>query len=179
MSFSTRTIGWMISSCGLLVTHDAGASWSIVVTPRQPTELPVFFDATHGLAPAAEGLLVTSDGGASWSLRQWPAYAVIDFINAREGWAVAMGDSLFQCSLSNLAPCSGNFLLYRTADGGKTWVRGNFTSLAMPAPKWWPPSYLHFVDARNGFADPGESGLFKTTDAGRTWTRVEATVEAP
>jgi photosystem II stability/assembly factor-like uncharacterized protein len=187
MSFSSLTTGWMFATCGLLGTRDGGVTWVKSATPLVPRETPVFFDQRHGLIFADGGVLATSDGGTTWSVRALPSgLGPIEFINPSEGWAVAVGDKPFQCSLNDLRPCSHNFRLYHTSDGGKTWVPGNFTSLVMPAPKFWPPAYLHFVDSNIGFIDPGGdpadtahelSGLFKTTDGGSTWTRVDGTVQ--
>ncbi|HEV2014015.1 MAG TPA: hypothetical protein VGR77_09070 [Candidatus Dormibacteraeota bacterium] len=182
MSFSSPTTGWIVATCGLLVTHDGGVTWGKSVTPLRPNQAPVFFDVRHGLVGADSGLLVTSDGGVNWSVRQLPAgAAAVDFINPGEGWAVGSGDTNVQCPEHNPVDCNGNFRLYHTADGGKTWAPGNSTSLALRAPKYWPPSYLYFVDSKNGFLDPGEPtpGFFRTTDGGRTWTRVDGTVQGP
>jgi photosystem II stability/assembly factor-like uncharacterized protein len=184
MSFSSPTTGWMVTTCGkasplqLLATFDGGLSWSKSATPLAPNEAPVFLDQRHGLIFGDGGLLVTSDGGASWSIRSIPpASGPIDFINPSQGWAIGTGDTSLQCSSSDLVPCNGNFRFYHTDDGGKTWVPGSTTSLAVPSTKWWPPSYLHFVDSKNGFLDPGDVGFFKTSDGGRTWTAVNGTVE--
>ena len=184
MSLSSPTTGWMVTSCGLLVTHDGGNTWDKSVTPLVPDEAPVFFDQRHGLMFAGGGLLVTSDGGTTWSARAMPYGAQpFDFINPSEGWAMGTGDDNFQCNLPELSRCNHNFRLYHTSDGGRTWVTGNFTSLGILNGKFWPPSYLHFVDSNNGFAatgeDPREAGLFRTTDAGRTWTVVVGTVQGP
>lgn len=183
MSFSSPTTGWIVSTCGLLVTHDGGLTWSKSITPLAPREAPVFFDPSHGLIFADGGLLVTSDGGSSWSVRATlPAntYAV-EFTSPSEGWAAAAKPSAIQCGVQNLDDCNGNFQLYRTSDGGKTWVPGSTTSFMLPAPKYWPPAYLHFVDSKVGFLDPGGpvEGLFKTADGGRTWTAVNGTVQRP
>jgi photosystem II stability/assembly factor-like uncharacterized protein len=176
MSFSSATTGWIVATCGLLVTHDSGFTWARAITPLTPIEAPFFFDDRYGMILADGGLMLTSDGGASWSVRALPGRASsVDFINSSEGWAVAQD-------------VDANFRLYYTHDSGRTWVRGSSTSLMMPAPKYWPPSYLHFVDSRTGFLDPGGdpantsvelSGLFKTTDGGRTWTKVDGTVQGP
>lgn len=185
MSFSSPATGWMLTTCGLLVTHDGGATWGKSATPLVPNEAPIFFDALHGVVLAQDArLLVTSDGGSNWSVRPLPGGAIdVDFINPGQGWAMGIGDNSFQCNLPDLGGCNRNFRLYHTSDGGKTWVPGNFTSLGMPGTKFWPPAYFHFVDPDNGFAstgeDPRENGLFRTTDAGRTWTMVDATVEGP
>jgi photosystem II stability/assembly factor-like uncharacterized protein len=183
MSLSSPSTGWMLTSCGLQATHDGGLTWRSSTTPLPVVEAPVFFDQQHGVVFAeGGGLLVTSNGGASWSVRappgsSWP----IDLINANEGWAIDLGPSPLQCDSANLAACSNNFQLYRTSDGGKTWVKGSTTSLLLPAPKYWPPAYLHFVDSKTGFLDPGGpiEGFFRTSDGGRTWRAVNGTIQGP
>ena len=195
MSFSSPTTGWMVATCGranplqMLITHDGGLTWDKSATPLAPNENPLFFDQRHGLIFGDGGLLVTSDGGSTWSVRSLPASASpVDFLDPSEGWAVAVGANPFQCSLPDLGACDGNFRLYHTSNGGATWVPGSTTSLMMPAPKFWPPAYLHFVNSTVGFLDPGGdpndaahefSGLFRTTDGGHSWTRVNGTVQGP
>jgi photosystem II stability/assembly factor-like uncharacterized protein len=184
VSFSSPTTGWILTTCGLLVTHDGGLAWAKSVTPLVPKEVPVFFDPRHGLIFVDGGLLVTSDGGGSWSVRAAPVgVQPIDFSTLSDGWAMGNGDDNLQCNLPDLGACSRNYRLYQTSDGGRTWTPGNFTSLGMLGLKFWPPLYLHFVDPKTGFAatgeDPREAGLFRTTDAGRTWTLVDGTVEGP
>jgi photosystem II stability/assembly factor-like uncharacterized protein len=190
MSFSSATVGWMMATCPgpdhlrLLVTRDAGATWGLQSLPVPATSLPIFFDQRRGLTAVDGGIEVTSDGGASWSVRPFPPSAfAIDFTSPSEGWAMGPGanPSPVQCSVANLDACNGNFQLFRTTDGGQTWVPGATTSLLLPAPKYWPPAYLHFVDSETGFLDPGGpvDGLFKTTDGGRTWTAVNGTIQGP
>ena len=179
----------MLATCGgayplhLLVTHDGGVNWGKAVTPLVPNEVPVFFDDKHGITSVDGSLLVTSDGGNTWSVRSTPSAYGVDFINPSEAWAAGMAaiPSPVQCSLQNLDACNSNFQLYRTSDGGKTWVPGATTSFLLPAPKYWPPAYLHFVDSKTGFLDPGGpvEGFFRTTDGGRTWIAVNGQVQGP
>jgi len=187
MTFASPSTGWMVTTCGLLTTHDGGLTWANTPTPLTPTEAPVFFDKTHGLVFVGAGaMMVTSDGGATWSVRVVPASTYgVDFSSPSQGWAVGLGanPSSIECPQpgSKRDACHGNFQVYRTSDGGKNWVAGSTTSLLMPAPKYWPPAYLHFVDAKTGFLDPGGplQGVFKTTDGGSTWTAVSGTVHGP
>ncbi len=73
--------------------------------------------------------------------------------------------------------------LYRTDDGGLTWVSvaTNVLWLSQKA-RVGPIETIDFVDQNNGFAVRkkylalDDSQLLKTTDGGRTWTVV---VEAP
>jgi photosystem II stability/assembly factor-like uncharacterized protein len=61
------------------------------------------------------------------------------------------------------------FLLSRSADGGKIWVRKFFEGGGAP----W--NYLAYSSAMVGWAEfgtPPISGLLKTTNAGRTWFKV-------
>jgi BNR/Asp-box repeat len=191
-SFSSPLDGWMLASCerspypaNLLVTHDAGASWSRVTTPLAPEEAPLFFDSRHGVAKATGGLIVTSDVGVTWMARTSPGSYGVDFINKNDGWAIGAGDNAaaIQCRQPNDKACDGNFRLYYTHDGGVTWTPGARTSLTMMAPKWWPPAYLHFVDSKTGFVqvgeDPLERDIYVTHEGGQTWTKVNAMIQGP
>ena len=123
-------------------------------------------------------LLVTSDGGSTWVVRSLPGDPFTDdFADANHGWEIAGSAADFD-AVPGVA-----LHLYRTDDGGLTWV-------SVPTNVVWrsrearvgPIDILDFVDQNNGFAirerymASGHSQLLRTTDGGRTWTVV---VEAP
>ena len=202
ITFSSLTTGW-ISGENLMVTHDGGVTWHVQLLPvtlsiGSYVSWPTFFDPQHGIAffapqydPAyccssAAGprqLLVTSDGGSTWVARYMPGEApfpvVLDFVDANHGWLVAGSVTDF------LAVPGVPLPLYRTDDGGLTWV-------PVPTNVLWVSrdarmgalDFLDFVDRNNGFAVRQKNGgggapyaqWLKTTDGGRTWTVV---VEAP
>jgi photosystem II stability/assembly factor-like uncharacterized protein len=148
---------------------------------------PVFFDPLHGLLPVwsgqgsriAQKLLVTADGGATWSVRSLPGQVQleIDFTDANHLWAVASSSE----QLSNhLDPMGGaaSFIgpsvglpLYRTGDGGVTWVPVR-TSLSLQSQQYGQFWRVQFLDQSNGFAVYGGTPPLKTTDGGHTWSVV-------
>jgi len=204
ITFTSLTTGW-ISGGNLMVTHDGGVTWHVQPLPvtlstESWVSRPTFFDPQHGVAlfdptagcssncpPAVQDpvrLLVTSDGGSTWVAHSMPGEApwqvAVDFVDADHGWAIAGTAADWSAVPSVHLP------LYRTDDGGLTWVR-------VPTNVLWRYSeesggtidILDFVDQNNGFAvrRKGEVKVandytqwLKTTDGGRTWTVV---VEAP
>ncbi len=195
--FSSLTTGWIAGTGGtLLVTHDGGVTWQIQPLPVTPTAVSTinlqFFDAQHGIAtwssssessltaPPVE-LLVTSDGGTTWDVRpipgEFPLQLGGNFVDANHGWVIAGTAADFNAVPAVSLP------LYRTDDGGLTWVRVPTNVIwRSRADRVGPIDIVRFVDQNNGFAvrekdqANGYVQWLKTTDGGRTWTVV---VEAP
>ncbi|HVS05774.1 MAG TPA: YCF48-related protein [Candidatus Dormibacteraeota bacterium] len=162
-----RSHGWAITTTQILSTSDGGLHW----TNRTPLGFSTssirgafFLDNTHAwLAAAANGSLVlyrTADGGMSWTTsrlaplntayteRSAPAY--VDFADSQHGWVVMVCATA--CPFAEL---------YRTTDGGVTWVKlsipeGNPIRFASPSDGW---TYTG--------SDHGQ--LYVTHDAGASW----------
>jgi photosystem II stability/assembly factor-like uncharacterized protein len=180
IDFVDKDSGWAITD-GIMKTVDGGSTWSQVsariTNPDSPTEADGsqlryaqqidFVDQQTGWL-AATGLYRTADGGGSWTRVVVPcakspdkgiAYSGrISFVDTHTGWMAC-------------APNYGsveNSSLYKTSDGGETWV-------ALPPPEFVARA-ISFLDERSGWAGATE-GLFATSDGGVTWEL--ATSSAP
>ncbi len=131
--------------------------------------------ASTGWALTSQRLARTTDGGTSWTditpvgvtTRQLIG---VRFVDETHGWAVVPGVQ------SNIPPGQTPLLVYRTADGGSTWI---------PAPLGTTTyggagsASVFFVDLMHGWVvvplesssqfNPGD--LFATSDGGLTWTK--------
>ena len=194
--FTSLTTGW-ISGGNLMVTHDGGVTWHVQPLPVTLSTgsyvgSPTFFDPQRGITwfdpqptgpsccprerPDPVRLLVTSDGGSTWVARSLPGEAplqlALNFVDANHGWAI--GGTVAEWDAVPSVPLP----LYRTNDGGLTWVHVP-TNVLWRYPKASAIDMLDFVDQNTGFAvrRRGEvpndyTQLLKTTDGGRTWTVV-------
>ena len=193
ITFSSLTTGWM-SGEKLMVTHDGGGTWHVQPLPvtldaSGGMTPPRFFDPQHGQIFAWASLespvvlLVTSDGGSTWVAHSMPGEAplqvAVDFVDANHGWLIAGTTAEWVAVPAVPLP------LYRTDDGGLTWVRVPTNVLwRYPEASGGTIDILDFVDRNNGFAvrrnlnNYGTQWL-KTTDGGRTWTVVVAAPKTP
>lgn len=199
VSFASTSTGWITTLApqarpSLLVTHDGGVTWKLQTLPPTTANMgcpcyvdtPIFSDQDHGMlmlwsvaSPLAGHLLMTSDGGSTWTTHSLPDEAVwqtVGFYDAKHGWVIAGSAAVF-AALGNRTSSSKALPLplYRTDDGGKTWVRVQ-TDLKLQS-KDGSLMGLIFLDESQGFATwsfssgQGFAGyeLLKTTDGGRTW----------
>jgi photosystem II stability/assembly factor-like uncharacterized protein len=202
MAFASPSTGWITTIAlqarpSLLVTHDGGVTWKLQTLLPTTTDMgcpcyvdtPIFSDQDHGILMLwrtpnvmVGHLLVTSDGGSTWTTRSLPDEAVwqtVGFYDANHGWVIAGPATVFgalvnQTSSSQELPAP----LYRTDDGGKTWVRVQ-TNLTLQSTEG-SLTRLIFVDQGHGFATwsfssgRGFTGFqfLKTSDGGRTWSVV-------
>jgi len=205
VSFASPTAGSITSlnavitdsGMSLLSTHDGGVTWTRVSVPLSASQAqcpcfvdrPVFLDAAHGFlvvwsaagpigVPIIGHLFVSADAGNTWSARALPGDAESDigFSDPLHGWAIAAS----VVDISSLDFAAGPELplpLYRTDDGGMTWVRvSNALKLRSGNGEI---RHISFLDQDVGFVfsvQTGKPQLLKTVDGGRTWTPAGGTL---
>jgi photosystem II stability/assembly factor-like uncharacterized protein len=136
---------------------DTPALWSVaVVGPSLAWAGAVC--ATDAPPGCQSALLASRDGGKTWSTISSEAFAILDFVDANDGWG------------------AGALGLSHTTDGGQTWSG----SPKQPCPAVTRQLVgVSFVDAKRGWvACSGDStgteqlrkAVVGTTDGGRTWT---------
>ena len=102
--------------------------------------------ATGGIFNSGE-LYKTTDGGENWSSISTASNMIdkIFFITQNIGWGLKL---------------SGTFSgIYKSVDGGNTWLLKNST----------PASSLYFKDINHGWVVGLEGSILKSTDEGETW----------
>jgi photosystem II stability/assembly factor-like uncharacterized protein len=107
-------------------------------------------------------LFTTTDQGDSWRSSAFPVtwesgtQPILDI-------ASLDSDRFWVAALDRSSPSGSAIVVYRTADGGKTWTRSSD-----PLGCQGPAVRLAMTDPSTGYLDCGGS-IFRTDDSGRTW----------
>lgn len=179
-------VGCAVFDDRLMWTSDGGTGWTDIAPPHSSEESMMksfFLDGTQGWAVMVDNsapdelhgvrVVRTDDGGRTWSQGHFdrPSFPGLQrtiavpkalwFVDKDHGWLEwkVLSSSAFDLGL-----------LYRTADGGKTWTE-------LPSPP--NGGELRFYSSRIGWLVGGGSNqeLHVTRDAGETWR--EVSVKAP
>jgi photosystem II stability/assembly factor-like uncharacterized protein len=175
--FASATVGWAVTTRGLWLTADDGASWRSVGPPvdfaANAPKGAAFFDNDRGWVVSEDAfsnilsLWRTADGGANWSRIGLPGVPIppetmgeaqIEVIDAEHA-VVDVAGGMPNGYLDGLL---------ETADGGSTW-----TAAAMQPPRGADgiTGLPAFIDPRTGWLAGGAPGtrLWVTRDGGQTW----------
>jgi photosystem II stability/assembly factor-like uncharacterized protein len=144
----------------------------------RPTS-PVPVKMIDGNTGWAAGALRTTDGGAHWqdvspsSLPNRQGDAAEFYLDSNHAW---QGQTF-----------AGHVVIFRTADGGRTWQQGAAVPVKATDPTHQLVSGLYFIDDQRGWLqtgssigmgsfqygpspDPAAQGLYRTVDGGLHWT---------
>jgi photosystem II stability/assembly factor-like uncharacterized protein len=154
VSFVSPLIGWVLNSDYGTVykTEDGGTTWVMQYSnPFIGAAYDIHFvDENYGWVQRHDRTLFTTDGGVSWDSVPSPgggsSVTKIQFLNATDGYCL-----------------STNNILYKSADGGQTWV---------PKTVWSGPGYMNsfFALDENVIWAVGENGLIRNSqNGGNTW----------
>jgi len=148
---------WAAGETGvLLVTADGGASWTPqkFFLPERAVDV-AFSDARTGwIATDAGTVLETVNGGAGWTVAGKVKLTIkaLAAVDSRNAWIVG--------AANGFGGDPGAFSVFRTSDGGKTWLRTGFGSALL--------ADVAFMDARHGVLVALDR-IWSTRDGGRTW----------
>jgi photosystem II stability/assembly factor-like uncharacterized protein len=172
--------GWALTSTGLYVTADGGATWSAATVPGPRTGRGVlgvaFADPQHGWLASLDStdyrssvfdVWRTADGGRTWAKAVLPEGANRSDTMGTVEFSLLDPEHLFLLVEGGMADgYTGD--LYASTDGGASWSPDRYTgdSGVMGG--------LAFADTEHGVIAGGaaDDRLFVTVDAGRSWRRV-------
>jgi photosystem II stability/assembly factor-like uncharacterized protein len=157
--------GWVIqnnpttNTVRILATQDGGLNWAPEI------EIPhcALYDLTFTTPDSGFAIgynfqrincvvASTFNGGLSWDIKELSRGGLfdMDFIDSEHGWSTGYNGSA----------C----IIYRTQDGGKTWLKVYSSSTDMNY------TGIDFTDPNHGWAsDLWGGGIFQTRDGGKTW----------
>ena len=184
-----------ICATSIVATTD-GRTWSEVGQLPDFVNALRFIDRDHGWAvtqrvtdptkkDGVARLYATDDGGHTWrSLFFATGYGptfMVDFANARTGWLI--GGDWGYCAMGGC----GEYTLYRTSDGGRTWETLHAPPAGPGEQRWWDPQLngagfllppraadraTVWIGVSTG-AGAAVGGILMTRDGGVSWRRVK------
>src|ERR1035437_7948448 len=145
---------------GLMVTTDAGTTWSSRSTgaktwePRKTgaTEnlTSIQFIGQSGWVTGYDGVILhTADGGGTWAPQTTgtkESFENVFFLDAERGWVVGWDG-----------------MIVRTTNGGRTWQQVRSDAAA------WSLTSVFFRDASNGWIVGFSGQILRSRDGGVTW----------
>jgi photosystem II stability/assembly factor-like uncharacterized protein len=176
------TTGWALSQQAVLRTTDGGSHWQTVSPPKitlaQDSIADFLSASTAWIAARQAGgtttqIAHTTDGGRTWQQTTIQAAfpKEISFIDAQHGWLLA--------GWQQPGGAAEAASVFRTADGGKTWMEvatALFSDTTPPGhlPYGGQKSGIRFLSASTGWVTgtvsvPDLAWLYVSYDGGSTW----------
>jgi photosystem II stability/assembly factor-like uncharacterized protein len=195
-AWATTSHGCADLTCAtsIVATID-GTTWSEIGRLPDYVNALRFVDRNHGWAvtrhvtdptkkDGVTRVYATDDGGRTWrslffATGYGPSFTV-DFADAQTGWLI--GQDSGSCAM---AGC-GEYTLYRTSDGGRTWETLQAPPTGPGEARWWDPKFgfgfllspraadrmTVWIGVATG-AGAAVGGVLITRDGGVSWRRVK------
>ena len=174
VSFANAQVGYVIGDSKIMLrTSNGGATWQMIDQPQQDypwaqiqalDSQRVWRGGTVIEEPFTSGVIEWSgNGGASWSGYSMPCvpYPPHNVCNAGVTSIYVVNSQVaYFSAYRRWYDGSQDNTMFRTSDGGTTWVE-------LPPPQPGSPG-MQFLNPTVGYATYGY--VYKTTDAGNTWT---------
>jgi photosystem II stability/assembly factor-like uncharacterized protein len=154
--FPDEVTGYFGFGSGFLIkTTDAGASWSQISSGSNQTINDIErFQNGNLLAVGDNGTVLTSNGESPWILRKFP--------NMKK-----LVDAEFIGTDAAVLDIEGQ--VYKSTDGGETWVTAGIKPIGLTAEDLKIISPLDWWITGSGFTT---GALFHTTDGGNSWSSI-------
>lgn len=108
------------------------------------------------------GFIKTTNGGTSWSIDTIPGIT-----NGYLDEIFALDENTAYVTCYKLVGTTGIVGIYKTTDGGFTWIRQNAYNSSQTG-----PAYIYFFDAENGLVIGDYLETYTTTNGGEDWNTV-------
>ncbi len=177
--------GWAIGNGYLLRTTNGGVTWYNVLPEDAPTggyfPTPIKGWAISGFSDVSTGSLYrTTNGGQSWTRYDVPFNnGYIKFLDDNTGYVL---------EITGAAMNKQSVVLFKTTDGGATWVQNynndpNAPGAGNSLPLGGHKNGMTFSSATTGWVGGdipinGSIYLYKTTNSGMTWTQQSLPIPA-
>ncbi len=138
---------------GLRKTMDGGNNWKTIFSDHSVSQCyyPYFLNVDTGFVVTGSGTFAsTFDGGQTW--KSFPA------ILPANSYSLTYNQLFFIDINNGFYGCP--YGVFKTTDGGKTWVDVNYYGS--------PINVIKFVDSNTGFYK-SLTTIYKTSDGGETW----------
>lgn len=151
--FTNNDTGYAVGEKGLIIkTTNGGVNWKTLNSNVTHDLYGItFVNENIGYAIGNNRIILkTVDAGATWVILYYEGYSRLNSIFFTD---------------ENTGFVAGFQNIYKTNNGGKTWIKQEITSLS----RWL--NSIFFVNKNIGYVS-GEGGLlYRTTDGGETWTQ--------
>ena len=151
IEFHTDEVGYALAGIDLLITKDAGLTWSISNLPQVGRDLDIL-DNGDLIVLGSSRPYISKDQGNTFT--EWIDESI--FLDTQ-------GPTIFSRKPNGDLYLMSHSSAYASADGGNTFTAINIGQS-------FTPSAIHFLDNMNGYAVGGQSQFMNTTDGGTTWT---------